>query len=101
MVRADPSASAPAIQSTPLATNQMRMCSARMRSVVPASAATKVRNRWRPTWMVTYAPAKSSPLSPNASGIAIAIRRLASISPISSRRTDIDSGSSSFVTQVV
>ena len=81
--------------------NQIRIRPARTRSFVSASAATKVRNRWRPTWIVTYAPANSSALSPNASGIAIAISRLASISPISSRRTAIDPGSSSFVTQVV
>ena len=74
---------------------------ARTRSLVPGPAATKVRNRWRPTWIATYEPANSSALSPNASGMAIAIKRLASIRPIRTRRTPIDSGLSSFVTQVV
>ena len=69
--------------------------------MVPASAAAKVRNRWRPTWIATYEPANSSARSPNASGIATAISRLASMIPISSTRTAIDSGSSSFVTHVV
>ena len=74
---------------------------ARWRSIVPRSAAANVRNEWRPTWIATYEATNSSALSPNASGIAIAIKRLASINAISSRRTTIDSGSSSFVTHVV
>jgi hypothetical protein len=81
--------------------NQIRMRAARMRSRVPGSAATNVRKEWRPTWIATYEAAKSRALSPKASGIAIAIRRLASINAISSSRTGIDAGSSSFVTQVV
>ncbi len=74
---------------------------ARARSALRAPAATKVRNRCRPTWIATYDPANSSARSPNASGIATAISRLASISAISSSRTTGESGSSSFVTQVV
>ena len=52
-MRAVPSASAPAIHNTPAATNQIRMRAARSRSIVPRSAATKVRNVWRPTWIAT------------------------------------------------
>ena len=77
------------------------MRAARSRSIVPWSAAAKVRKTWRPTWMATYDPAKSSPRSPKASGIATAISRLASMIPISSSRTAVKSGSSSFVTHVV
>jgi hypothetical protein len=100
-VRVVPSASPPAIQSTPAARNQTRIRHARKRSIVPAAAVAKVRNVCRPTWMATYDEANSSPWSPNASGIATAISRLASISAISTPRTTLESGSSSLVTQVV
>ena len=100
-MRPSPSANAPASQKTAETTNQVRIRSARARSGVPGPAAPNARNVWRPTWIVTYAPAKSSARSPNASGIAIAMTRLASITPISTSRTTNESGSSSFVTHVV
>ena len=100
-MRSGPSAIPPAIQNTAATRNQIRIRPARARSIVPGPAAANVRNVCRPTWITTYAPANSSARSPNASGIAIAIRNDASISPISSSRTAIASGSSSFVTQVV
>ncbi len=68
---------------------------------MPGPEATKVRNRWRPTWIVTYAPANRPARLPNAAGIAIASTSEASMIAISSARTAFDSGSSSFVTQVV
>ena len=100
-VRAVPSATAPATQNTPAAMNQTRMRPARSRSSVPGPAAAKVRNVWRPSWIARYAPMNSPALSPKASGIAAAIIRLASMIAIISSRTTGDSGSSSFVTQVV
>ena len=77
------------------------MSAARSRSIVPALADTKVRNACLPTWMATYEQAKSSPREPNASGMATAMSRVASMIPINSRRTTGESGSSSFVTHVV
>ena len=74
---------------------------ARSRSNEPRSAATNVRNVWRPTWITTYEPANSSAFAPKACGIAIAMSMLTSISAISSSRTTIESGSSSFVTHAV
>jgi hypothetical protein len=74
---------------------------ARSRSSVPASAEPNVRKRWRPTWIATYEPTNSPACAPHASGIATAIRRLASITAMRTARTTIDSGSSSLVTQVV
>ncbi len=73
----------------------------RFRSIVPGRAEAKVKNACRPTWMATYEQAKRSPFDPNASGIATAISSVASMIPISSSRTMDESGSSSFVTQVV
>ena len=72
-----------------------------MRSTVPGDADTNVRNRCRPTWIATYDAANSIDRPPNASGIATAMNRLASISASSSSRTTVESGSSSFVTQLV
>ena len=60
------------------------MCSAGSRSCESRSATTKVRNTWRPIWIATYAPAKSSARSPNAPGIATAITRLANMIPSTS-----------------
>ena len=52
-------------------------------------------------WIPTYDAANSSACAPNASGIAIAISRLPNISAMIRALTTVESGSSSFVTQVV
>jgi hypothetical protein len=62
---------------------------------------TTTMNALRITWTATYPPANSSARSPNASGIAMAMSRLAAIIAISSRRTGPESGSSQFVIRVV
>ena len=92
---------APASQNTPEATNQVRMWVAGARSGEPRPATTKARKAVLPTWIATYAPAKSRARLPNASGMATAITRLANMIASTSRRTTIESGSSMFVTHVV
>ncbi len=58
-------------------------------------------NRLRITCRATYEIAKSGARSPNASGIAMDIRRLASITTSSTTRTGGLSGSTKLVIQVV
>ncbi|CPU67993.1 Uncharacterised protein [Mycobacteroides abscessus] len=57
--------------------------------------------RLRPTCIATSMTANSRPLSPNASGIALARTRPSSMSTTSSPRTGRRSGSSQFVTHIV
>ena len=58
-------------------------------------------NAKRPTCSATNAIAKRSPRSPNASGKATAMIKVATMTPISTKRTGRRSGSNQLVNQAV
>jgi hypothetical protein len=60
-----------------------------------------MRNDERPTWRSRYPPTNSHARPPNASAIATDMRRLANMSPTSSRRTASRFGSSQFAPHAV
>ncbi len=98
--RADPDRKEPPIHSGATATDQKRMRAIVARSWEPAGLP-KTANRLRKTWSATYEQANSAARPSNAPGIAIAIRRLASMTTISTARTTGESGSNQFVIHVV
>ena len=73
--RAAPCATAPAIHGTADTPNQNSCPHAAALHLVATQRRARGQS-WRPIWMATYAPAKTRPRSPNASGSAAAITRV-------------------------
>ena len=98
--RASSGANPPATQSTAETTLQARMRSNMMWKSWSLGVAYTL-NMLRTSWSTTYEQANSGARSPNASGMATDISRLAAITSSSTSRTGTESGSNQLVIQVV